>query len=141
LRMESVRSVAMVRFLRSSLVGGRRFRTRTARRQPCGGSGSTASECCVPSCLLCQPQPLVVEWHGFRESARMPTLLLDAEAGRVSDELARRGIAAGTRVRVWVDVVDEALPMAALASSGGAFAFLKDEPDLYNDGDLIESNG
>lgn len=44
---------------------------------------------------------------------------LDAEAGRVSEELARRGIATGTRVRVLAEVVegggDERLPMAALA--------------------------
>lgn len=68
--------------------------------------------------------------------------MLDAEAGRVSEELARRGIAAGTRVRVLAEVVeggdDERLPMAALAQAGGAFTFLADEPDLYTDADLVE---
>jgi mRNA interferase MazF len=41
---------------------------------------------------------------------------LDVEAGRVSEELARRGIAAGTQVRVLAEVVegDERLLMAAL---------------------------
>jgi hypothetical protein len=72
---------------------------------------------------------------------------LDAEAGRVSEELVRRGIAAGTRVRVLAEVVeggdgdDERLPMAALAQAGGAFAFLADEPDLYTDADAVERNG
>lgn len=69
-------------------------------------------------------------------------IVLDAEAGQVSVELARRGIAAGTRVRVLVEVVtggDEAdvLPMAALAQAGGAFDWLADEPDLYTDADLV----
>ena len=68
---------------------------------------------------------------------------LDAEAGRVSEELARRGIAAGTRVRVLAEVVDggveDLLPMAALAQAGGAFDFLADEPDLY--ADAVERGG
>jgi hypothetical protein len=71
----------------------------------------------------------------------MQRLTLDAEAGRVSHELALRGIAANTRVRVMVEVVDEAdLPMASLAQAGGAFAFLAEEPDLYTDADAIERN-
>lgn len=69
-------------------------------------------------------------------------IVLDAEAGQVSVELARRGIAADTRVRVLVEVVvggDEAdaLPVAALAQAGGAFDWLADEPDLYTDADLV----
>jgi hypothetical protein len=71
----------------------------------------------------------------------MQRLVLDAEAGRVSDELAIRGIAANVRVRVAVEVLDEAdLPMSALAQAGGAFAFLAEEPDLYTDADTIERN-
>jgi|SRR5271168_3519535 hypothetical protein len=66
----------------------------------------------------------------------MQRLILDAEAGRVSDELAIRGIAANIRVRVVVEVVDEVdLPMSSLAEAGGAFAFLTEEPDLYTDAD------
>lgn len=74
----------------------------------------------------------------------MLRVTLDAEAGRVSEELTRRGIAAGTRVRVLAEVVegggDERLPMAAIAQAGGAFAFLTDEPDLYTDDDTVEQN-
>lgn len=72
----------------------------------------------------------------------MQRVTLDAEAGRVSEELARRGISAGTRVRVLAEVVegDERLPMSALAHAGGAFAFLADEPDLYTDADAVERN-
>lgn len=50
----------------------------------------------------------------------MDRIALDAEA-----ELARRGIAAGTRVHVVVELVDGlpegALPMTAIAQAGGAF--------------------
>jgi len=68
----------------------------------------------------------------------MGRIALDAEAGQVSAELARRGIAAGTRVHVVVEVVEgaDALPMAAMAQAGGAFDWLADEPDLYSDADL-----
>jgi hypothetical protein len=84
--------------------------------------------------------------RGRRESGAVLRVTLDAEAGRVSEELARRGIAAGTRVRVVAEVVggegDEGrLPMAALAQAGGAFAFLDEEPDLYTDEDAVERDG
>ena len=71
----------------------------------------------------------------------MHRITLDAEAGQVSAELARRGIPAGTRVHVLVEVVDEqpdALPMAVIAQAGGAFDWLADEPDLYTDADLVQ---
>lgn len=71
----------------------------------------------------------------------MHKITLDAEAGQVSAELARRGIAAGTRVHVLVEVVGEqhdALPIAAIAQTGGAFNWLADEPDLYTDADLVQ---
>lgn len=69
----------------------------------------------------------------------MNILTLDIEAGRLSSELVRRGIAADARVHVLVTMPDdEPLPMAALAQAGGAFDFLADEPDLYSDGDTIE---
>jgi hypothetical protein len=70
----------------------------------------------------------------------MGRIALDTDAGEVSAELARRGIAAGTRVHVVVEVVEapEALPMAAIAQAGGAFDWLADEPDLYGDADLAE---
>jgi len=62
------------------------------------------------------------------------------EADRVSAELARHGIAAGTRVRVLVEVADpdvDVLPMTAFAQAGGALDWLADEPDLYTDADLV----
>ena len=72
----------------------------------------------------------------------MHRISLDAEAGQVSAELARRGIAAGTRVHVLVEVVGEkesdTPPMAALTQEGGAFDWLADEPDLYSDTDLVQ---
>ena len=72
----------------------------------------------------------------------MSRIALDAQAGQVSAELARRGIAAKTRVHVLVEVVEgeeDALPMAALAEAGGAFGWLAEEPDLYSDMVLVEA--
>ena len=67
----------------------------------------------------------------------MPQLTLDTEAGQLSTELARRGIAPATRVHVVVEVPDTAEPpMAALAQAGGAFDWLAEEPDLTSDADL-----
>lgn len=72
----------------------------------------------------------------------MSRIALNAEAGQVSAELARRGIAPDTRVHVVVELADrlpeDALPMAAIAQAGGAFNWLADEPDLYGDADLVE---
>lgn len=69
----------------------------------------------------------------------MQRIALDAEAGQVSAELARRGIAADTRVHVLVEVAseEEMLPMAAMAQAGGAFNWLAEEPDFYTDADLL----
>ena len=69
----------------------------------------------------------------------MQRMTLNIEAGRLSAELARRGVDARTRVRVQVEVIgDTDLPMAALAQAGGAFDFLAEEPDLYSDADTVE---
>ena len=71
----------------------------------------------------------------------MQRVTLDAEAGQVSAELVRYGIAADARVHVLVEVMDseaDALPMAAIAQAGGAFDWLADEPDLYTDADLVQ---
>jgi hypothetical protein len=69
----------------------------------------------------------------------MQRLTLDVEAGQVSAELTQRGIPAGTRVHVLVELPDAIdLPIAALAQAGGAFDFLDDEPELYSDADIIE---
>lgn len=67
---------------------------------------------------------------------------LDAEAGQISAELVRRGIAAGTRVYVLVEVIsNEDLPMAALTQAGGAFDWLAEEPDLYTHAELVKWAG
>jgi hypothetical protein len=72
----------------------------------------------------------------------MERIILDAEAGQISAELVRRGIAADTRVHVLVELAEVGeLSMAALAQAGGAFDWLGDEPDLYSDADLVERAG
>lgn len=48
----------------------------------------------------------------------MKQIVLDAEAGQISAELARRGIASNARVEI-IDVPD--LPMAMIAQAGKAF--------------------
>lgn len=73
----------------------------------------------------------------------LPTrrIVLDAQAGEVSAQLARRGIAADTHVHVLVEIADrEELPLAALVQAGGAFDFLSEEPDLYSDADIVRSS-
>jgi hypothetical protein len=68
----------------------------------------------------------------------MRQITLDAEAGQVSDELRKRGIAADARVHVLVEVIDTGEPpMAALAQTGKGFDWLAEEPDLYSDADLV----
>jgi hypothetical protein len=62
----------------------------------------------------------------------MHRLTLDGEAGRLSEELARRGISGETRVRAVVEVVEQdGLPMSQLVQEGDAFAFLSAAPELY----------
>jgi hypothetical protein len=66
-----------------------------------------------------------------------PPIVLDTEAGEVSAELARRGLAPATPVHVVVQVREPDLPMARIAQAGGAFAWVSEEPDLYSDADLL----
>jgi hypothetical protein len=69
----------------------------------------------------------------------MRQILNDVEAGRVTDELRRRGIPSRQRLRVVVESLDTDEPsITALNAAGGAFDWLAEEPDLYSDADLIE---
>ncbi len=71
----------------------------------------------------------------------MQQIVLDAEVSEIPAELARRGIAADTRVHVTIEVAEEAPPMARLAQAGKAFDWLADEPDLYGEADIVERAG
>jgi hypothetical protein len=69
----------------------------------------------------------------------MRQVLNDIEAGKLADELKRRGIKPSQRLRVIVESIDsDDLPMTAINASGGAFDWLAEEPDLYSDADLVE---
>ncbi len=69
----------------------------------------------------------------------MSQIVLDAEAGQVSAELARRGIPPHARVHVLVEVTTGGeLPMSAIAQAGKGLDWLDEEPELYSDADLIE---
>jgi hypothetical protein len=69
----------------------------------------------------------------------MSQIVLDAEAGQVSAELARRGIPPHTQVHVLVEVPPGGeLPMTAIAQAGKGLDWLAEEPELYSDADLVE---
>jgi hypothetical protein len=66
-------------------------------------------------------------------------ILNDIEAGKVTDELRRRGIPPRQRLRVLVESIDTDEPsLTAINAAGGAFDWLAEEPDLYSDADLVE---
>ena len=69
----------------------------------------------------------------------MRYVLDDIQAGKLPTEIRRRGIAPEQRLRVVLETLDAGLPLARLAEEGGAFDFLKDEPDLYTDQDIKPS--
>jgi hypothetical protein len=70
---------------------------------------------------------------------RMRQILNDIEAGKVTDELRRRGIPSGQRLRVVVESIEADEPsITAMNAAGGAFDWLAEEPDLYSDADLVE---
>jgi hypothetical protein len=74
------------------------------------------------------------------KGSTMLQIVLDAEAGQVSAELARRGVPPHARVHVVVEVAPSGeLPMAAIAQAGKGLDWLAEEPELYSDADLIET--
>ena len=82
------------------------------------------------------------DMENVREPCQIPFMrqvLNDIEAGKVAEELRRRGVPSNQRVRVVVESIeDDGLPMTAINAAGGAFDWLADEPDLYSDDDLVE---
>ena len=69
----------------------------------------------------------------------MRQVLNDIEAGKVTDELKRRGISPKQRLRVVVESVETESPsITAMNAAGGGFDWLAEEPDLYSDADLVE---
>lgn len=72
----------------------------------------------------------------------MQQIILDAEAGQVSAEPARRRIAAAVRVHVAVGIWDpDEPPLAAIAQAGQARDWPAEAPDLSCDADLRERAG
>jgi hypothetical protein len=66
-------------------------------------------------------------------------ILNDIEAGKVTDELRRRGIAPAQRLRVVAESIEAEEPsVTAINATGGAFDWLAEEPELYSDADLVE---
>jgi hypothetical protein len=76
------------------------------------------------------------------KGSAMSQIVLDAEAGQVSAELARRGIPSHAGAHVLVEVTsDGELPMAAIVRAGKGLDWLAEEAELYSDADLIEPAG
>ena len=59
----------------------------------------------------------------------MRYVIENIEAGKLTDEIRRRGLPEHQRVRAVVETLNE-LPLARIAEQGGAFDFLADEPDF-----------
>ena len=71
----------------------------------------------------------------------MRQVLENIEAGQVQAEMARRGIQPRQRVRVVFETVEsDDIPTAQMAQEGGAFDWLKEEPDLYTAADIKKRN-
>lgn len=70
----------------------------------------------------------------------MRYVLENIEAGAVPSEMKRQGIALSQRVRVVVETLNDDMPLAKIAEQGGAFDFLADEPELYNEADIRSPN-
>jgi hypothetical protein len=69
----------------------------------------------------------------------MRQVLSDVQAGKLTEELRRRGIPPEQRLRVVIESLGEdSLPITAINAAGGAFGWLGEEPDLYSDADLVE---
>ena len=69
----------------------------------------------------------------------MSQIVLDAEAGQVSAELARCGVPSYARVHALVEVtLDGEPPLAVIAQAGKGLDWLAGEPELYSDADPIE---
>jgi hypothetical protein len=82
--------------------------------------------------------PLPPHMRATKFSA-MRQILNDVEAGKVTNELRRRGIPARQRLRVVVESMEAEEPsLTAINTAGGAFDWLAEEPDLYSDADLVE---
>lgn len=71
----------------------------------------------------------------------MKQVLENIEASQVFAEMTRRGIKPRQHVRVVFEEVEaEEFPIARMAQEGGAFDWLKDEPDIYTMADIKERN-
>lgn len=69
----------------------------------------------------------------------MNVLVLDTEAGPLSEEPRRKGIASSTRVHAVVEIADiDPESVTRLSAAGAAFDLLADKPELYTDADTLE---
>ena len=70
----------------------------------------------------------------------MKQILNDIEAGKLGEELQRRGIPPTQRLRVVVETIESEEPsITAMNAVGGGFAWLAEEPELYSDADIVEA--
>jgi len=69
----------------------------------------------------------------------MRYILDNIEAGKLTEEVRRRGLSDHQKVRAVVETLND-LPLARMAEQGGAFDFLTDDPDLYGETDIRSRN-
>jgi hypothetical protein len=70
----------------------------------------------------------------------MRYVIENVEAEKLSDEIGRRGVAPHQRLRVVVDTLDDEIPITEMNVRGGGFTHLGEEPEIYDDADLVERN-
>jgi hypothetical protein len=75
----------------------------------------------------------------------MRTMIERTEAGKIllPEQLSRLGLGPRRLLRVVLETVDsedEEISITEMNAQGGAFDYLADEPNLYDDTDLIERN-
>ncbi|GBQ96525.1 hypothetical protein AA23498_2662 [Acetobacter nitrogenifigens DSM 23921 = NBRC 105050] len=67
----------------------------------------------------------------------MHAITIDTQADRLAEELARRGVPAQAQIHAVIHIHDDGPDMTSIAAAGGAFDWLKVEPDLYTDADIV----
>lgn len=66
---------------------------------------------------------------------------IEADQILVADQIRRLGLAPSRMLRIVLETVDEDEPsLVEMNALGGAFDHLADEPDIYSEADLVETN-
>ena len=100
------------------------------RRDRSGGGGEVIQHADARKAGLCYE---TLRNHSCVRTVRY--VLENIEAGKLTEEIRRRGLSEHQKVRAVVETLND-LPLARVAQQGGAFDFLADEPELYGETDI-----